>query len=73
MKRSEVITRCEQMLTALQAGVTDTASHSPEKTRKLIEIQNEIVQAYSNSQLSDEDFVIAKGLIRQISDEFRKQ
>lgn len=73
MKRSQVIIRCEVLLSELQAELPVAASLSAEKTHRLIDIQKQIIQAYSNSQLNDEDFAIAKGLIRQISEEFRKR
>lgn len=73
MKRSQVIVRCEVLLSELQAELPVAASISAEKTRRLIDIQKQIVQAYGNSQLSDEDFVIAKQLLRQISNEFRQR
>lgn len=71
MKRSEVIRRCETLLQSLPEDYPLPASRCARKTRQLIDIQNEIVRAYSNSQLNDDDLVIAQGLIGRISEEFR--
>lgn len=71
MKRSEVIRRCETLLQNLPDTFPQPASRCAHKTRQLIDIQNEIVRAYSNSQLNDDDLIIAQRLIGRISDEFR--
>lgn len=71
MKTSQVISRCETLLELLPTHYPKPASRCAHKTRQLIEIQNEIIRAYSNSQLNDDDLVIARNLIGRISDEFR--
>ncbi|MBD9482505.1 hypothetical protein IB229_05965 [Pseudomonas sp. PDM14] len=70
MKTSPVISRCETLLELLPTQYPQPASRCARKTRQLIEIQNEIIRAYSNSQLNDDDLIIARTLIERIADEF---